>query len=117
MYVKFIDENNVENAPKVLRDDQNTYANPLPETLGKFGYKPLVETECPNEEGYTYTFKYENHKNNITKVWVAHEIIVEPEPVEETVEEPVIEETSPENVSEDDESAPENVQESEIVEE
>ena len=110
MFVKFIDENNVENAPKVLRDDQNTYANPLPETLGHFGYKLLVETECPNEEGYTYTFKYENHKNNITKVWIAHEIVVEPEPE-------VIEETPAENVLEDDETGQENVQESEIVEE
>ena len=109
MYVKFIDENNVENAPKVLCDDKNTYANPMPETLESFGYKALVETECPNEEGYTYTVKYENHKNNITKVWIAHEIVVEPEPV--------IEETPAENVSEDDESGQENVQESEIVEE
>lgn len=109
MFVKFIDENTVENAPKVLRDDQNTYANPLPEILESFGYKALVETECPDEEGYTYTFKYENHKNNITKVWIAHEIVVEPEPV--------IEETPAENVLEDDESGQENVQESEILEE
>lgn len=109
MFVKFIDENTVENAPKVLRDDKNTYANPMPETLESFGYKALVEKECPNKDGYTYTVKYENHKNNITKVWISHEIVVEPEPV--------IEETPAENVHEDDESAPENVQESEIVEE
>lgn len=124
MYVKFIDENNVENAPKVLRDEQNTYANPLPETLGKFGYKPLVETECPNEEGYNYTFEYKETENQIEKIWVAHEIIVEPEIVEEPVSESetqveasVIEETPPENVQEDDESAPENVQEVENTEE
>lgn len=113
MYVKFIDENNVENAPKVLRDEQNTYANPMPETLESFGYKALVETECPNEEGYTYTFEYKETENQIEKIWVAHEIIVEPEtPVEEPTEE-----SPAENVQEDDESAPENVQESEIVEE
>lgn len=127
MYVKLID-GKIENAPKVLRDDQNTYANPLPETLRAFGYKPLVETECPNEEGYNYTFEYQETENQIEKIWVAHEIIVEPEPAEAPVEEPVsesetqveasvIEETPAENVSEDDESGQENVQESEIVEE
>lgn len=112
MYVKLID-GKIENAPKVLRDDQNTYANPLPETLGKFGFKPLVETECPNEEGYNYTFEYKETENQVEKIWVAHEIMVEPDIVEETV----VEETPAENVSEDDESGQENVQESEIVEE
>lgn len=116
MYVKLID-GKIENAPKVLRDDKNTYANPLPETLGKFGFKPLVETECPNEEGYSYTFEYKETENQVEKIWVAHEIIVEPETVEEPVEASVIEETPAENVQEDDESAPENVQESEIIEE
>lgn len=112
MYVKLID-GKIENAPKVLRDDKNTYANPLPETLEKFGYKILVETECPNEEGYNYTFEYKETETQIEKIWVAHEIIVEPEPMEE----PVIEETPVENVLEDDESAPENVQEIENTEE
>ena len=123
MYVKLID-GKIENAPKVLRDDQNTYANPLPETLRAFGYKPLVETECPNEEGYNYTFEYQETENQIEKIWVAHEIIVEPEPVEEPVSEsetqaeaPVVEETPAENVSEDDESGQENVQEVENTEE
>ena len=99
MYVKFIDENTIENAPKFLKDDKNTYANPLPETLIKFGYKPLVETDCPNEEGYTYTFEYNETEDQIIKTWVAHEIVIEPEP--EIIPEPeVIEENESEKTDE-----------------
>lgn len=82
MYVKFIDENTIEKAPRVLKDEHNTYSNPLPETLAKFGYKPLLEAECPNEQGYTYTVEYTEEDDCITKTWIAHEI-VEEEPVEE----------------------------------
>ena len=84
MYVKFIDENTVEKAPKVLKDELNTYSNPLPETLAKFGYFPLIETECPNEEGYTYTFHYAtDNDTSVLKIWEAHEIENEEEPIEE----------------------------------
>lgn len=82
MYVKFIDENTIEKAPRVLKDEHNTYSNPLPETLLAFGYKPLVEVECPNEEGYTYTVEYIDSEDQVVKNWVAHEI-VEEEPIEE----------------------------------
>jgi hypothetical protein len=54
----------------------------LPETLLAFGYKPLVEVECPNEEGYTYTVEYIDSEDQVVKNWVAHEI-VEEEPIEE----------------------------------
>ena len=83
MYVKFIDENTIEKAPRVLKDEHNTYSNPLPETLAKFGYKPLVEVECPNEDGYTYTFEYVDSEDQVVKNWVAHEIEIEEEPIEE----------------------------------
>ena len=139
MYVKFIDVNTIENAPKFLIDDKNTYANPLPETLIKFGYKPLVETDCPNEEGYTYTFEYNETEDQVVKTWVAHEIVIEPEPESEPelvqepetpVEEPELvdtdldtnseqvseqvseqPETPAENVPDNTESGQENVQE------
>ena len=83
MYVKFIDENTIEKAPRVLKDEHNTYSNPLPETLAKFGYKPLVEVECPNEDGYTYTVEYVDSEDQVVKNWVAHEIEIEEESVEE----------------------------------
>ena len=83
MYVKFIDENTIEKAPRVLKDERNTYSNPLPETLAKFGYKLLVEAECPNEQGYTYTVEYVDEEDCVTKTWVAHEIEIEEEPIEE----------------------------------
>ena len=54
-----------------------------PETLAKFGYKPLVEVECPNEEGYTYTVEYVDSEDQVIKNWVAHEIEIEEEPIEE----------------------------------
>ena len=125
MYVKYKNETTIEPAPKVLRDDQNTYANPLPETLEKFGYKPLVETECPSEEGYFYTFEYNETEDQVTKTWVAHEIEPEPEP---DPEEPTVDtevdteldtevETPAENVQEDAKSGRENVQEVENTEE
>ena len=83
MYVKFIDENTIEKAPRVLKDEHNTYSNPLPETLLAFGYKPLVEVECPNEDGYTYTVEYVDSEDQVIKNWVAHEIEIEEEPIEE----------------------------------
>lgn len=83
MYVKFIDENTIEKAPRVLKDEHNTYSNPLPETLAKFGYKPLVELECPNEDGYTYTVEYVDSEDQVVKTWTAHEIEIEEEPIEE----------------------------------
>lgn len=99
MYVKYIDENTIEKAPKYLLDDKNMYANPLPETLVKFGYKPLVEVACPNEEGYTYTPEYNETEEQVTKTWVAHEIVIEPEP--EIIPEPeVIEENESEKTDE-----------------
>ena len=76
MYVKLID-GVIENAPKVLKDEHNTYSNPMPETLARFGYKPLVETECPNEEGYTYTVEYVEDSKQVIKNWVAQEMEAE----------------------------------------
>lgn len=98
VYGKLVDGNIVE-APKFLQDDKNTYANPLESTLKKFGYKVLLEQVCPNEEGYTYTFEYRETEDSITKVWIAHEIVIEPEP--EIVPEPeVIEENESETTDE-----------------
>lgn len=93
MFVKFIDSQNVQPAPKWINADEKIYSNPTEETLLAHGYKPLVETEKPVKEGCYYTFEYQDKENCVEKVWVEHEI--EPEPVIEENEEPV-EESEPE---------------------
>ena len=92
MYVKFINENTIEKAPRAIFDEDKVYANPSPETLVAHGYLPFVDTERPVEEGYYFTFHYETDGESVTKVWDAHEIPVEPEIIEEPVEESAQEE-------------------------
>lgn len=67
MFVKFIDENTIEKAPRVLRDDCYTYSNPKAETLFRFGYKPLIEAECP--ENGNYEMKYAETENKVIVMW------------------------------------------------
>lgn len=98
MFVKLIDENTIEVAPNVLFDDKKVYANPTEETLLRFGYLPFLDSEHPEEEGYYFTFHYESDGEKVFKAWDKHEIIIE---------------TPAENMSEDEESAPENVQDEE----
>ncbi len=100
MYVKLINEKTIETAPRVLRADEKTYSNPLPETLAEFGYLPFVETEMPEIDGYFFTKHYESDGNKVTVVWDKHEILQdEPETV-------TPEESPAENVSDE----PENKQ-------
>lgn len=119
MFVKLID-GKIENAPKLLRDENSTYSNPLPETLRAFGYKPLVKTEKPVRDGYFYDLEYTESADEIVETWIENkipepEIIEEPEP-EIPVEEPT-EESRAENVQDDTETGQENVQEPENTEE
>lgn len=144
MFVKLID-GKIENAPILLRDNEKTYSNPLPETLRAFGYKPLVKTEKPVRDGYFYDLEYVDNGDEIVETWIENEIpqpeiIEEPEPeipveeptisemenveesaVETPAEEPVVEfepeEIPAENVQDDTETGQENVQEPENIEE
>jgi len=86
MFVRLVNDR-IQRAPKFLKDAENTYSNPQEETLREFGYKPYVEEECPNEEGFTYTCEYIEDEDSIRRTWVAHEIVVE-EPEEVLEEEP-----------------------------
>lgn len=103
-FVKYIDENTVQNAPLVLIDDKKVYSNPSDEILRAFGYLPLIDCEIPVEEGYTFTKRYEVDGDNVLVVWDKREI-PQPEP-----------ETPAENVSDESESRPENVQDEDITE-
>lgn len=86
-FVKLISSGAIEYASRVIFDDDKSYSNPTEETLLSHGYKPLIETECPNKEGFTYTYKYEDNGKNINQVWI-EEPLPEPE-ISEEVEEPV----------------------------
>lgn len=113
MYVKLINEYNIERAPNLILDEEKAYGNPSEEVLIAHGYYPLVETECPTEEGYTYTFHYEIVNQTVLQVWDAHEIVV-PEFEEEFI---IPEEVVVEQPEVDDATESELVEEVEEVEE
>lgn len=98
IYAKFINENSIEIAPRVLRDDAKTYSNPLPETLANFGYLPLIETEMPVQAGYYFTKYYKTNGDTVTVAWEKHENPVEPE-YESENEQETTEPTESENES------------------
>lgn len=83
MLVKYIDENTIENAPRVIFDKDKVYANPTEETLREHGYLPFEDSDSPDEAGYYFTFRYETDGKKVCKVWDSHEIIEE-EPVEDS---------------------------------
>ena len=94
MFVRFIDENTIEEAPNVIKGNGIYIANPLPETLTEHGYKPLEVTEPDGDaaEGYHWEFRYVELDDKVVKTWVqvenpVHEVIEEP--IEEQVEEPI----------------------------
>ena len=101
---KYIDENTIEPAPKVIMDEEKVYANPLPETLLAHGYKELAETPKPEKNGFYYTLSYADDGDVIRQVWTEHEITAsEPEETQEQESEPVVEPIAeePENVVEE----------------
>lgn len=74
IFVKLINSGAIEYASRVIFDDEKSYSNPTEETLRAHGYKPLVETECPSEEGYSYTYHFVDAGEQIEKVWDAVKI-------------------------------------------
>ena len=42
----------------------------------ELGYKPIIRTEAPIEEGFYYTEKWEETDTAITQVWEEHEMPV-----------------------------------------
>lgn len=72
MFVKCINENEIERAPRVLENGNSYIANPTHETLLEHGYKPLQETEPVGEpaEGYHYETRYIELADMVIKTWV-----------------------------------------------
>ena len=70
-YVKYIDENTIENAPDIIFEETVYIANPTEEILLAHGYKPLVEAEQPelNENEYVEPF-YSEEEDRIVLSWI-----------------------------------------------
>lgn len=72
MFVKYIDEYEVEQAPRVLEGNGVYIANPLPATLAGHGYKPLEENVPNGEsaEGRHWERRYEELEDKVVETWV-----------------------------------------------
>lgn len=91
MYVKFIDSNTVEAATRVIEYDGTWVSNPRRETLGRLGYKPLIEDERAEQTGNGYWREwYEETETAVIKHYEFVEVPDEPaeEPIEEPTEDP-----------------------------
>ena len=64
----------IDFAPRKIKHDNSITYNPPVEMLIERGYKPLIETECPEaEEGYHYELSYEDEGEQIVYVWTLTE--------------------------------------------
>lgn len=86
MFVRFMDENTIEEAPNVIMENGIYIANPLPDTLIGHGYKPLEVTEPDGDaaEGYRWEQRYVELDDKIVKILVQVE-----NPIQEVIEEPI----------------------------
>lgn len=86
MFVRFIDENTIEEAPNVIKENGIYIANPLPDTLIEHGYKPLEVTEPDGDaaDGYHWEQRYVELSDKVVRTWVQVE-----NPVQEVVEKPI----------------------------
>ena len=86
MFVRFIDENTVEEAPNVIKENGIYIANPLPETLIEHDYKPLEVTEPDGDaaDGYHWEQRYVELDDKVVSTWVQVE-----NPIQEVIEEPI----------------------------
>lgn len=69
MYAKFIDQYTLEDAPKECYVGQVHFIPPTAEWMTETGYKPVHETEPPEQEGYYAVFHWENQDEIILQVW------------------------------------------------
>ena len=86
-FAKFINQNKIELAPKILILGPKKYiANPLPKHYLKAGYLELIDEHPAEEEGYIWTNKHYSKKSGkIYAVWDKEKLEDEPmaeEPVE-----------------------------------
>lgn len=89
-FVKYINDNHIENAPSIIFDETVYIANPTEEIYRTHGYKPLYNNECPelNENEYAVC-SYTNEEDRIVLVWTVKQY--EPENQETDNEEEEVE--------------------------
>lgn len=70
-YVKYINNNNIENAPNIIFKETVYIANPTEEIFLAHKYKPLVETEQPelNDNEYVEPF-YSDEEYRVVLSWI-----------------------------------------------
>jgi hypothetical protein len=70
-YAKYINENTIEKASKVIFEETVYIANPTEDILLAHGYKPLVDTEQPNVNENEYVIPtYSEEQDRIVTNWV-----------------------------------------------
>ena len=68
-YAKLID-GNICWDPRTVQYDGQIIGNPTPEILTALGYKPVRETDPPEErEGYTLESGWEEEEDEIVQTW------------------------------------------------
>jgi hypothetical protein len=67
---------------RYVRANGRVYVNPKPETLARLGYKPLIETESEERDGYYAEAVYTETDTEIVQAWEYKEINNETEETE-----------------------------------
>lgn len=69
-FVKYINENQIENAPSIIFDEKVYIANPTDEIYRVHGYKPLYENEYPELSENEYVERsYTEEEDRVVLVW------------------------------------------------
>lgn len=70
-YAKYINEYQIEHAPRVVRVGKKRIANPKPEILEELGYKQVVDEEKPeyDEDTQYLVPRYTQTARSITRHW------------------------------------------------
>lgn len=87
-FVKYINENQIENAPSIIFDDKVYIANPTEEIYRAHGYKPLYKNEQPelNENEYA-TCSYTEEEDRVVLIWTVKQYEPETQVTDEEEEE------------------------------
>lgn len=89
-FVKYINENHIENAPSIIFGEKVYIANPTEEIYRTNGYKPLYKSECPELNDNEYVERsYTEEEDRVVLVWTVKQY--EPENQETENEEEEVE--------------------------
>ena len=85
-FVKYINDNQIEKAPRIIFEEKVYIANPTEEIYRAHGYKPLYEGEYPelNENEYVEPF-YSEEEDRVVLSWTVKQYETETNKGEEEV--------------------------------